>query len=96
MNIALVLTISAILLAQIVNSAIVERATSNDEWHYKFSYTKTINSQLTIDCGNNDQIWIGWSHYGTRSLNSTSASSSHKYKPNSEFIGASHIHINNL
>ncbi len=38
----------------------------NDEWNYKFSFTKQINSQVTIDCGQEAQIWIGWSHYGTR------------------------------
>ena len=42
---------------------------TNDEWHYKFSFTKQINSQLTIECGLTDQIWIGWSHYGTRHAN---------------------------
>lgn len=37
-------------------------------WNFKFSFTKQINSQLSIDCGEHDQIWIGWSHYGTRKL----------------------------
>ena len=42
----------------------------NDEWNYKFSFTKQINSQVTIDCGQQEaQIWIGWSHYGTRHAN---------------------------
>lgn len=41
----------------------------NDEWNYKFSFTKQINSQVTIDCGQQEaQIWIGWSHYGTRNI----------------------------
>ena len=44
-------------------------ALSNTEWNYKFSFTKQINSQVTIDCGLADQIWIGWSHYGTRNVN---------------------------
>lgn len=39
----------------------------NKIWNFKFSFTTTINSQLSIDCLNDDQIWIGWSHYGTRS-----------------------------
>ena len=37
-----------------------------DAWLYKFAFTKQINAQLVIDCGQSDQIWIGWSHYGTR------------------------------
>jgi hypothetical protein len=41
-------------------------ALSYSEWNYKFSFTKQINSQVTINCGLADQIWIGWSHYGTR------------------------------
>jgi hypothetical protein len=40
---------------------------NDDQWNYKFSFTKSINSQLTIECEQSDQIWIGWSHYGTRS-----------------------------
>ena len=45
-----------------------QSSSSNDNnWFYKFTYTKNINSQISIDCENNDQIWIGWSHYGTRS-----------------------------
>lgn len=37
------------------------------EWNYKFTYTKNINSQMSLDCGADKAIWIGWSHYGTRS-----------------------------
>jgi hypothetical protein len=47
---------------------------SKNEWNYKFSFTKQINSQVTIDCGLADQIWIGWSHYGTRNVNNNVAS----------------------
>lgn len=41
---------------------------NNDEhrWNYKFAFTKSVNSQLVIECEQSDQIWIGWSHYGTR------------------------------
>ncbi len=35
------------------------------KWKYKYSLTKNSNSQITINCEQNDQIWIGWSHYGT-------------------------------
>ena len=40
--------------------------TAKPEWHYKFTYTTNINSQMSFDCGSNSAIWIGWSHYGTR------------------------------
>lgn len=36
------------------------------QWNYKFAFTKSINSQLIIECEQSEQIWIGWSHYGTR------------------------------
>ena len=38
-------------------------------WNYKYSQTGTNNQQLTLNCINNEQIWIGWSHYGTRQSN---------------------------
>jgi hypothetical protein len=45
----------------------IETTSSNaDSWFYKFSFTKNVNSQVSIECSNSDQIWIGWSHYGTR------------------------------
>ena len=47
----------------------------HDEWHYKFSFTKSVNSQLVIECDESDQIWIGWSHYGTRNPSSLSSAS---------------------
>ena len=51
------------------NKNYLNLALSYSEWNYKFSFTKQINSQVTIDCGLADQIWIGWSHYGTRNVN---------------------------
>ncbi|RNA33707.1 neuropilin and tolloid 2 [Brachionus plicatilis] len=39
---------------------------SQSDWMYKFSPTKHISSQLSIECELSDQIWIGWAHYGTR------------------------------
>jgi hypothetical protein len=45
---------------------LVSYASSSNEWHYKFANTKTLNSQFSISCDSDDQIWIGWSHYGTR------------------------------
>jgi len=44
-----------------------ENKNSEQQWNYKFSFTKSVNSQLVVECEANDQIWIGWSHYGTRS-----------------------------
>jgi hypothetical protein len=41
------------------------------QWNYKYSQTSSLQQQLTISCGNNDQIWIGWSHYGTRLISTT-------------------------
>ncbi|CAF0780629.1 unnamed protein product [Brachionus calyciflorus] len=54
----------------IVQIALINLSTQT-EWMYKFSPTKNINSQMSIECETNDQIWIGWAHYGTR--NSTSS-----------------------
>ena len=40
---------------------------ADSTWNYKFAFTTNINSQLSINCDNtNDVLWIGWSHYGTR------------------------------
>ena len=44
----------------------VARASGGDEWQYKFAYTENINSQMSLECGAEGAIWIGWSHYGTR------------------------------
>lgn len=43
---------------------------TQSEWMYKFSPTRHINSQLSIECEVSDQIWIGWAHYGTRNTSS--------------------------
>lgn len=55
-------------------------SSSEIKWHYKFAYTKNLNSQFSIDCVNNDLIWIGWSHYGTRYPTSQQASTNDDYK----------------
>ncbi len=46
--------------------ATLKVVTANSEWHYKFTYTTNINSQMSLNCGVSSAIWIGWSHYGTR------------------------------
>lgn len=67
---------------QQISGASLPRPTQNknndDQWNYKFSFTKSINSQLTIECEQSDQIWIGWSHYGTRSTNTVSTAATPK------------------
>ena len=52
------------------------------QWSYKYAQTTGLGvqqQQLTVNCFNKDQIWIGWSHYGTRIMQST-ADSTHMYK----------------
>ena len=46
---------------------VVAAVAASNEWNYKFTYTANINSQMSLECGVNKAIWIGWSHYGTRS-----------------------------
>ena len=48
------------------------------QWNYKYSLTGQQQQQLSIKCLNNDQIWIGWSHYGTRLA--TTVVDTHLYK----------------
>lgn len=55
-----------ILLAIVVQVTLAASGKSNDNWHYKFTYTENINSQMSLECGPSKAIWIGWSHYGTR------------------------------
>jgi hypothetical protein len=69
------LVVYLILLTKQLNLAL-----SNSEWNYKFSFTKQINSQVTIDCGLADQIWIGWSHYGTRNVNNVASANGNNVK----------------
>jgi hypothetical protein len=64
------LVICIVLLAHIEPS--IEQQQSG--WHYKFAHTKNVNSQFSIECEANDQIWIGWSHYGTRAPQSATSS----------------------
>ena len=70
-------------------------ALSNTEWNYKFSFTKQINSQVTIDCGLADQIWIGWSHYGTRYVinnnNVASANSNNVKSRNNQEVNLNYL-----
>jgi len=36
-------------------------------WLHKYAETKSLNSQLVLDCPSEDDlIWVGWSHYGTK------------------------------
>lgn len=56
-----ILIVISVLICQVVAN------TKENEWNYKFSYTANVNSQMSLDCGLNKAIWIGWSHYGTRS-----------------------------
>jgi hypothetical protein len=59
----ILMTISILLLNVYLSD---QQKSNTDAWHYKFAYTKSLNSQFNIECESNDQIWIGWSHYGTR------------------------------
>ena len=45
-----------------------QQADCSSEWNYKFTYTASVSSQMSIACEANNAIWIGWSHYGTRSV----------------------------
>ncbi len=70
-------------------------------WNFKFAFTTTLNSQLSIDCPNEDQIWIGWSHYGTRGSSNelkSSASNRHSssYMMNEAAIASSSIRNSQL
>jgi hypothetical protein len=59
---------------------------NDDTWKYKFVFTTNINSQLSVDCPNSDQIWIGWSHYGTRNRNDPSSKIMNINSPSSPLI----------
>ena len=60
MNYQSILLVTLVLISKVL-------AIEENKWNYKFSYTANVNSQMSLDCGLNKAIWIGWSHYGTRS-----------------------------
>lgn len=54
-------------LSLILISLIVLLDTTHATWLHKHAATKSLNSQLVLDCPSEDDlIWVGWSHYGTK------------------------------
>ena len=58
-----------------------------DHWSFKVAPTISVSSQLTIACSASpgDQIWIGWSHYGTKAATTAAAAAAAAASTSSHF-----------